>query len=288
METSFPQSFPQSTSRRSFLKLGAAALAASAVGVPRLWAADGSGEYGGLRMGIQSYSLRDRPFDKMLEAMQHDLKLRYVELFPAHMAGRTSPQIKELLKKHNVTAASYGVVPFGKDEKKNREMFEIAKTYGMKNLSCNPEPNDDTFASLEKLTEEYGITVAIHPHGPEDKNWGKIAQLQKGFEGRSTRIGLCNDTGHLIRSNEDPLKACQLFKDRLHALHLKDFNKEGKDVPAGQGRLDVDGIVKFLLDKSNGFKGTVFIEYEGGEPVEAIRKSLARVKESVKKAKGDA
>jgi inosose dehydratase len=282
METSFPQS----ASRRSFLKLGAAAVAASAVGVPRLWAADeGSEEYGGLRMGIQSYSLRDRPFEKMLDAMQNDLKLRYVELFPQHMAGKSPPQIKDLLKNHNVTAVSYGVIPFTKDEKKNRDLFEIAKTYGMKNLSCNPDPDDATFSSVDKLTEEYGITVAIHPHGPEDKRWGKIAQLQKGFQGRSTRIGLCNDTGHLIRSNEDPLKACELFKDRLHALHLKDFNKDGKDVPAGEGRLDVDGIVKFLLDKSNGFKGTVFIEYEGGTPVEAIQKSLERVKESVKKAK---
>jgi hypothetical protein len=57
-------------------------------------------------------------------------------------------------------------------------------------------------------------------------------------------------------------------------------------VPAGEGRLDVDGIVKFLLDESNAFKGVVFIEYEGKEPVEAIQKSLQRVKEAVKKAKG--
>jgi inosose dehydratase len=281
METSLPRS----TSRRSFLKMGAATLAAAAAGAPRLWAADGSDEYGGLRMGIQSYSLRDRPFEAMLKAMQNDLKLQYVELFPAHLAGRSPRQNMEQLKNHTVTAVSYGVIPFTKDEKKNRDLFEIAKTYGMKNLSCNPDPDEATFSSLEKLTEEYGVTVAIHPHGPEDKRWGKIAQLQKGFEGRSTRIGLCNDTGHLIRSNEDPLKACQLFRDRLHALHLKDFDRSGKDVPAGQGRLDVDGIVKFLLDKSNAFKGTVFIEYEGGQPVEAIQKSLARVKEAVKKAR---
>jgi inosose dehydratase len=277
--------FPRSTSRRSFLKLGAAALAASAVGVPPLWAADGSEEYGGLRMGIQSYTLRDRPFDKMLEAVQNDLKLRYVELYPNHLAAMSPRQAMEKLKAHNVTPASYGVIKFTKDEKKNRELFELAKTFGMKNLSCDPDPDDATFDNLEKLTEEYGITAAIHPHGPEDQRWGTIAQLQKGFEGRSTRIGLCNDTGHLIRSNEDPLKACQLFKDRLHALHLKDFDRNRKDVPAGQGRLDVDGIVKFLLDKSNGFKGVVFIEYEGKHPVEATQASLARVKEAVKKAK---
>ena len=101
METSHAQS----TSRRTFLKLAAATLAAAA-GTPALSAAEGSDEYGGLRMGIQSYSLRDRSFEKMLEAMQNDLKLRYVELFPQHMAGKSPPQIKELLKKHDVTAAS--------------------------------------------------------------------------------------------------------------------------------------------------------------------------------------
>jgi inosose dehydratase len=282
METSFPQS----TSRRSFLKLGAAALAASAVGVPRLWAAEGSEEYGGLKMGIQSYSLRDRPFEKMLEATKNDLKLHYVEVFPAHFTGKSPRQNIDLLKSHDVTVLSYGVIPFSKDEKKNREMFELAKSYGMKNLSCDPDDNPQTFDSLEKLTEEYGITVAIHPHGPGHK-WGKISQLERAFKGRSNRIGLCNDTGHLIRSDEDPVKACETFKDRLHALHLKDFKKlgEGKweDVPAGQATLDVDGVVKFLL--ANHFKGGVFIEYEGGKPVESVQQSLARVKEAVKKAR---
>ena len=72
-------------------------IAASAVGAPRLLAADGAEAYGGLRMGIQRYSLRERSFEKMLEAMQNDLKLHYVELFPSH-GGKSPPQIKEPVK----------------------------------------------------------------------------------------------------------------------------------------------------------------------------------------------
>src|SRR5215217_7100722 len=123
--SSMETSSPQSTSRRSFLKLGAAALAASAVGAPRLWAADahaGHGDdYGGLKMGIQSYSLRDRSFEKTLEAMKNDLKLHYVEVYPAHFTGKSPRQNMDLLKSHDVTVLSYGVIPFSKDEKKNRE-----------------------------------------------------------------------------------------------------------------------------------------------------------------------
>ena len=69
--------------------------------------------------------------------------------------------------------------------------------------------------------------------------------------------------------------------------HAETFKKLGEnkweDVPAGKATLDVDGVVKFLI--ANQFKGGVFIEYEGGKPVESVQQSLARVKEAVKKAK---
>jgi sugar phosphate isomerase/epimerase len=139
-------------------------------------------------MGIQSYSLRDRPLDKMLDAMKNDLKLHFVECYPAHLSGRSPAQIKEMMAAADVAMTSYGVVPFKKDEKANRAMFEIAKTYGLKSLACDPDDNKETFDSLEKLTEEYGVPVAIHPHGPGHK-WGTVEQLKRAFDGRSPRIG---------------------------------------------------------------------------------------------------
>ena len=287
---------PQSSSRRSFLKFSAAFAGTLAAGgsVDRTLLAQeaaANSEYGGLKMGIQSYSLRDRPFDKKLEAMKNDLKLQYVECYPAHLSGRSPAQIKEMLAAAGVTMTSYGVIPFKKDEKANRAMFEIAKTYGLKSLACDPADDKETFDSLEKLTEEYGVPVAIHPHGPTHK-WGKVEQLKRAFDGRSNRIGLCADTGHLIRAGEDPVKVCEMYKDRLHSLHLKDFKKldekdkqgnpKWEDVPAGTASLDVDGLVKLLVQQK--FAGHVYIEYEGKQPVESIQQSLVRVREAAKKA----
>lgn len=274
--------------RRSFLKLSLGAAGAAIAGaLPGRLLADAAAAdpYGGLKMGIQSYSLRDRPFDKMLEAMKNDLKLKYVECYPAHLAGRTPPQIMKMLEEAGVKMVSYGVVGFGKDEKKNRDLFEIAKTYGLQNLSCNPSTEPAVLEQIDKLAEEYNITLAIHPHGP-GSTWPTADVLAKGFAGRSPRLGLCADTGHLIRSGEDPLKVCKQFKDRLHALHLKDFKKldNGKweDVPAGTANLDVPALVKFLLEEK--FTKPIFIEYEGKQPVESIQKSLAAVADAVKKA----
>lgn len=277
-------------SRRSFLKLGGAALAAAALartqlhGLPAIAAEEHSDAYGGLKMGIQSYTLRDRSFEKMLEAMQNDLKLHFVELFPNHIVGLSPTQVLEKLKAHDVKALSYGVIDFTKDHDKNKKEFDKAKSLNLQNLSCNPDP--DAFDSLDKLTDEYNITCAIHPHGPGAK-WVKIDQIHDAIKDHNKKIGLCCDTGHLIRADQDPLRALEVFKDRTYALHLKDFKKLGdnkwEDVPAGDATLDVDGVVKFLLTHKS--EAPVYIEYEGGNPVVSSQKSLTRVKEAVRKVK---
>jgi len=278
------------SSRRSFLKLSAAAAAVAMIAGPaarQLLAAEGD-EYGGLNMGIQSYSLRDRSYDKMLEAMKNDFKLHFVEVYPNHVTGLSPKQAMEKAKAADVTITSYGVVGFGKDEKKNRAQFDIAKAYSLKTLSCNPDDNKDVLDMVDKLATEYNVPVAIHPHGP-GSTWPTAEKLKKAFDGRSTNVGLCADTGHLIRAGEDPLKVIQQFIDRTHSLHLKDFKKiekngksDWEDVPAGTANLDVDAIVKYLIGQK--WKGHIYIEYEGGKPVEAVQQSLETVKKAAKKA----
>jgi inosose dehydratase len=285
-------------SRRSFLKLSAglagAALAGPVAASRHLLAADVLDEFGGLKLGIQSYSLREiRAFDQMLATLKGELKLQYVEVYPGHVTGLTPAQVKEKVAAAGVSMTSYGVVDFGKNEAANRKLFELAKTYGLKTLSANPDADKAVLDAVDKLTEEYGVPIAIHPHGPGSK-WPSAEKLKTAFDGRSTRIGLCADTGHLIRSGEDPLKVIQMFKDRVHSLHLKDFkkldtkDKQGnpnwEDVPAGTANLDVDGIVSYLIKEK--WAGHIYIEYEGKQPVEKVGQSVARVKEAAKKAMG--
>ena len=288
------------TSRRSMLKLGAAGFAGLTLGggLARLaLAADGKDEYAGLPLGLQSYSLRSMPFKNAIETISKDLGLKYVEIYRRHIGWTASPKIvtlngvqakpedaKAILKDNGITVTSVGAVPVSAKEAETRPLFEFAKEFGMKNISISPSP--DAFDLLDKLCDEYNITASIHDHGPEDKKWGKIAQIQEGIKDHNKKIGLCNDTGHFIRNGEDPLAACNVFKGRMGAMHLKDFKKtaDGKweDCVLGEGSLDVDGIIKFLID--NKFDGALSIEYEGGNEVPSIQKSLARIKEAVKKA----
>ena len=300
---------PADRSRRSFLRLGAAAVAASPfAGVFAGCAADDddasaesaagkdsgknlgsasratpSGEYGGLPMGIQSYTLRSLSFDRAIETIAKELKLKEVEIFPGHHPGMAPPQVREKLDAAGLRASAYGVVPFKKDIDANRKFFEVGKVLGVRSISCDPDP--DAFDSLDTLCEEYGIAAAIHPHGPGHR-WALIKTMHDAVKDHHKLIGLCNDTGHLIRAGEDPVEACHVFKDRLYGVHFKDFKKVGdgkwEDCVTGEGLLDVDGLTKALVGMK--FKGPVSLEYEGGDPVNASKKCLDRIKQAAKKA----
>ena len=276
-------------SRRDFLKLGAAG-AFAAASMPGLLAhADAHPDpaFGGLPIGLQSYTLRGMSLDNALQAMQKELKIHEVELFGGHFAGMSLNQVVDKLKAHDVKCVSYGVVGFGKDHDENRKHFETAKALGCKNVSCDPENDPKCWESVGKLCDEYKMTAAIHPHGPGSR-WIYIDQIWKAIKDVNPKIGLNNETGWFIAANEDPVRACDVFKGRMYAMHLKDFKKGAddklQDVPAGQGVLDVDALVKKLIEYK--FDGALSIEYEGEEPVPNVQKSLARVKEAVKKAKG--
>jgi sugar phosphate isomerase/epimerase len=275
---------PNHASRRSFLKFGAAALAGATLtrSIPA-FAADAL-DFAGLNMGAQSYTFRSMSFEKACAAMK-GLGLKYIEIFPGHIAGLGPSKVKEILAANEITFSSYGVIGFSKDEKANRKEFEIAKAYGLTNLSCDPSP--DSFDVLDKLVDEYNITVAIHPHGGTHR-WAKIDTMWNAIKDHNPKIGVNNETGWLIAAGEDPLRAFEVFKGRVYAMHLKDFKKkpDGKgleDVPAGEGQLQVDALVKKMIEIP--YKGGVFVEYEGNDPVPNVQKSLDRVAEAVKKAK---
>jgi inosose dehydratase len=270
-------------SRRSFLKLGAAVGAAAlATRLPALAAADDA-DYGGLPMGIQSYTLRSLSFDKALATIANDLKLKHIEIFPGHYPGLTVQQVKERFRQHGIQCVAYGVVQFKKDPEFNRRFFEIGRILGIKSLSCDPDR--DAFDTLDKQVEEYGIAAAIHPHGPGAK-WVEIKQIHDAVKDHHKLIGVCNDTGHFIRANQDPVEACHVFTDRLHGVHFKDFKKVGnkyEDCVIGEGELKVDDLTKTLLAMK--YNGPLSLEYEGGDPVEASRKCLQRIQQAAQKSR---
>ncbi len=243
--------------------------------------------YAPFNMSIQSYSLRNFGFEKMVETL-FSLDIRFVELFPGHFpadSGENEMRSRRRVMRHNsVKPISYGVVGFTKDHEKNRALFEFAKTLGLASISADPQP--DSFDSLDKLVEEFKIPIAIHNHGPEDRRYRTPEMIEKAIQSHHKLIGLCVDTGHFLRVDVNPVEVVKKFKERVYGVHVKDVKSAaGKKTftVTGEGDLDTVGLLKGL--KESGFKGGLSLEYEEepDNPVPSIQKCLAAVRDAVKK-----
>jgi len=241
--------------------------------------------YAGLRVGVQSYCFRNFKEHAKLQEMIHTLGLPSIELWPGgHLPVDTPKEELERVvadyKSAGIDIDACGVVAFDDDEAKSRQVFEYAKVLGVLGISASP--NYEALPLMVKLTEEYGIPIAIHNHGPEDKLFPTVKELRQYIAPLPSSVGLCVDTGHFQRSGIDPLAVIDEFADRVNGIHLKDMipNSSGdwEDAIIGKGRLDLPALVKKL--KEIGFDGYCSLEYESDpdNPIPAMQDCLAELR----------
>lgn len=282
--------------RRRVLAAGCAAVGAAAMGRPAFAAGrssdDKEGPYAPFKMGLQSYSLRGYTRDghpdvhKALSVTK-DLGLHFWESFPAHIPMTTDPEklaaSKRQLEAAGVTLMGYGVVHLGKDEAANRKFFDFAKAMGIKYLSASPEPG--SFDVIDKLVEEYDVAVGIHNHGPEDRHFSKIEAIEKAIKDHHPKIGCCVDTGHFLRSREDPVHAVEVFGKRVYGVHLKDVKDAREFTILGKGDLRTVDLLKVLA--RNQYEYCLAIEYEENpsNPENDIKECLAEARRAIAEVK---
>ncbi len=268
--------------RRDVLRHGAGAVLAPLLAGAA--AAREASPYGPFKMGIQSYSLRGyKALDEAL-AQTQKLGLHYWESWNGHIPPTTSFQeaaaLREKLRAAHVRVLAYGVVGFGGDAAANRRHFEAAEVLGIRTLSADPEPR--AFDQLEDLVEEFQINIAIHNHGPGSR-WDKIQQVVDAVKGRHKRIGACVDTGHFLRSSENPVRAVEALGDRVFGCHLKDVKGTNTFTILGQGDLDLVGVLKAL--RAIRYDEVLALEYEENpmDPIADIQACLAAVRAAAQK-----
>ncbi|MER3416501.1 MAG: hypothetical protein C4297_09855 [Gemmataceae bacterium] len=250
-------------------------------------------DYGGFTVGAQSYCFRRFDREQALKRIR-DLGLKYVEFFQKHAPLESTPEqiqaIKRLCKEYDITPIAYGVQHFSKNHDANKRIFDFGAALGVKHFSADPDP--DAFDSLDKLCDEYKISIAIHPHGPVGPNrlhrWYSAETIMAAVKNHHPLIGSCLDTGHLIRAAQlgkplDPAQQVRVMGARNFGMHLKDHDNQRKtDVIYGKGALDVRAVLQALRDVQ--FKGWISIEYEANEenPSPDMAECLKVLKQAIK------
>ena len=138
-------------------------------------------------------------------------------------------------------------------------------------------------SSSDKLVEEYGIAVGIHNHGPGHR-YAQIDAINAAIKDHHEKIGCCVDTGHFLRSREDPVRAVEVFGKRVYGVHLKDVKDAKTFTILGQGDLRTADLLRALA--KNKYNYCLAIEYEE-KPEDPEADIRACLKEATR-SRGDA
>lgn len=271
--------------RREAIAAGLAATGALALGRTRPAAAAPANAlaepYGPFKMGIQSYSLRNFKLDEAL-AKSKELGLHYWESYNAHIPTTTDAakiaELKRQAAEAGVQVIGYGVIKFTRDHEANRKIFEFGKAMGLGYLSADPDK--DSFESLDKLVAQYGLGIGIHNHGP-GHHYAMIDTIADAIKGHHEKIGCCIDTGHFLRSREDPVRAVEVFDKRIYGVHLKDVRNATEFTVLGKGDLRTLDLLKALAKRNYGYCLALEYEENPSSPIDDIRACLAEVQRVV-------
>jgi sugar phosphate isomerase/epimerase len=255
-----------------------------------------------IRLGIASYTFRNFDSVHLIDFM-HQLKTPLLNLKSVHLpmtsldlvktppqpanTPDTAPPTMIPLDQVAAQAAAYraagfiltadGNITFDKDTDDDiRPKFEYLKAAGIPIAVC--APTHQNLPRLEKFVKEYNIKLAIHNHGPEDKNFPSPFDVLVAVKNMDSRIGLCIDLGHAMRAGADVVAAIYAAGPRLYDLHIKDLadaTSRESQVAVGEGIMPIRAIFQALLDIH--YPGNVDLEYEihGDNPMPGVVESFA-------------
>ena len=245
-------------------------------------------------VAMQCWTFRKFTFFETLDYVKK-LGIRYLEAYPGQALGGENPgarfdhtmdeatrdMVTSRLEEAGITLISYGVVGMENTPDSMEAVFGFARAMGIRTI--NTEPGYDDFSLLEKMVKRYNIRVAIHNHPPPTK-YARPETVLERVRDLDPRIGACADTGHWLRTGVDPLEALRLLEGRIVNVHLKDLDafgvRDARDVPFGQGKADIRGILAELT--LQGYYGPLAVEHENpadvDNPSPPIRKGLESIK----------
>lgn len=218
-----------------------------------------------IRFGIATYSLRSFRRDAAIR-MIRQMGIRYADVKEFHLPYNDSLQELAAGRKQfddaGVEVIGGGNITLKEnDEASLRRYFDYARTCRFGMMICAPTHENLPF--VEKLAKEYNVKIAIHNHGPEDKQFPTPHSVLSAVKEMDERMGLCIDIGHTARTGDDIVESIAAAGPRLFEMHFKDLKQQGSkesQCVVGDGVLPIPAIFREL--RKIGYRGVCSLEYE--------------------------
>ncbi|MBV9081210.1 MAG: sugar phosphate isomerase/epimerase [Acidobacteriaceae bacterium] len=244
-----------------------------------------------LKLGVASYSFRNFSREQAIK-MTKELGTPYINVKDFHLPLNSTPEQMDAARKEfedaGLVIVGCGNVTFNKDDEAAiRQNFEYAKRLGAPLIVC--APTHATLPKMEKFVKEFDIKIAVHNHGPEDKQFPTPQSVLEVVKNMDPRCGLCIDVGHTARTGVDVVASIAEAGPRLLDMHLKDLGdmrvKESQ-VAVGEGKMPIRQIFMQLIKMK--YKGAMNLEYEinADDPMPGMQKSFAYMRRVLTEIQG--
>ena len=234
----------------------------------------------GIKLGIATYTFRSFDRAKTIEMLKL-VQAPWTSIKDGvHFAYNSTPQeLKQVRAEFDAAGlkvTSAGNISLAQDDPDYiRQRFEIARNLGLSMMVCIPTHSN--IRTVEKFVKEYDLRIAIHNHGPEQKDFPNPQSVLEVVRDMDPRVGLCVDIGHTARTGVDVVESIALAGKRLFDMHVKDlgdFTKIGSQCDVGEGLMPFPAIFKQL--KKMNYQGCVNLEYEinAKDPLPGVLRSM--------------
>ena len=250
--------------------------------------------FGGIQVGVQSYTFRTFTVDKMIESMVA-IGLSSVELWDGHLnPGKSSEaDLKATRKKFDdagikVSAYCVNFPVDSKDEYLDRA-FNGALLLGTNVMTSSVKK--PIVQKLDQWCQKYKIKLGLHNHwfghagfkGDRTQEFETPDDFANALKGASQYLSINLDIGHFFASGFDPVSYISEHHKRIVSLHIKDRDKDADHTQRrfGQGATPIAETMKLL--KKIKFKYAVNIEYElePANPIEGTQTGFEYLKRTL-------
>jgi sugar phosphate isomerase/epimerase len=254
----------------------------------------------GVRVGVQSYSFRDRPLDAAIEGMVA-VGLGVCEVYSGHLEPTDLRRERDKLRQWRLSvsldhfeAASRKFRDAGielyaynysfRDDFTDAEIergFEMAGALGAKVLTASS--NVSTARRVDPFARKHKMRVGMHNHSRIRENEFATPQdFEAARRGMSDYIAINLDIGHFAAAGFDPVDYLARNHDAIVTLHIKDRKKDqGPNVPFGQGDTPIREALHLLREKKLSIPANIEYEYEGGDTVAEVRRCFEYCKKAL-------
>ncbi|MFB3830043.1 MAG: sugar phosphate isomerase/epimerase family protein [Bryobacteraceae bacterium] len=259
--------------------------------------------FNGVTVGVHSYSFRDRPLDRAIEALVElgvgECDLGGIHIEPARggkdyaqklTAFRMSAPLADFeaigrkFRAAGIRIANYTYNFWGGTDAELDRGFEMARALGAASIAMS------TRVSLAKQVDAAArrakMRAGLHNHSRiQPDQLATPEDFAAALRGASGYLSITLDVGHFVAAGFDPIPFLREHHGRILSLHLKDRKKnQGATVPFGEGDVPLAALLRLIRDSRYRIPAYIEHEYASDNPVEEVRKGLAYCKRALTEA----